>query len=106
MQIGGIEQLAIAKAKGVQNSEQPTTFKDDHALKEACDNFESFFIQKMLDISLKETKIAGEGAGAEIIKGMYTEALAKQSQGNLGLSNMLYEFLSKNNQDLDIKNDS
>lgn len=65
-------------------------------LKEVCDDFESFFVQQMLDVSLKSSKIAGEGVGSEIIKGLYTEGVSKTSNGAFGISNMLYEFLSKN----------
>ena len=48
-----------------------------------------------MDVSLRSTKVAGEGAGSDIIKGMYTQALADSSSGGLGISNMLYEFLTK-----------
>jgi Rod binding domain-containing protein len=63
-------------------------------LRGACDNFESFFMQQLLDISLKNTNIAGGGTGDDIIKGMYTESLSKASAGSLGISDMLYRFLS------------
>ena len=75
--------------KNISNS------SENKNLKVVCDDFESFFMQQMLDISMKSSKVAGEGTGSEIIKGMYTESLSKQSQGALGISNMLYEFLSK-----------
>lgn len=51
-----------------------------------------------MDISLRSTNIAGEAAGSDIIKGMYIQAVADKSSGSLGISNMLYEFLSKNNK--------
>jgi len=72
---------------------------DDTQLKTVCNDFESFFMQQLLDISMKSTKIAGEGTGSEIIKGMYTESLSKQSSGTLGISDMLYKFLSEKNND-------
>ncbi|RXJ87999.1 hypothetical protein CRU93_01960 [Arcobacter sp. CECT 8985] len=67
----------------------------DENLKKVCDDFESFFAQQLMDISLKNTNVAGEGTGSDIIKGMYTETLSKNTEGTLGISNMLYEFLSK-----------
>lgn len=70
----------------------------DANLKKVCDDFESFFTQQLLEISLKSTKIAGEGTGSEIIKGMYTEAVSKGSTGTFGISDMLYNFLSENNK--------
>ena len=69
--------------------------KDTEQLKKVCNDFESFFLNQIMDVSLRSTKVAGEGAGSDIIKGMYTQALADSSSGGLGISNMLYEFLTK-----------
>jgi len=69
--------------------------KNEKELKKVCDDFEAFFMQQIMDISLKNTNIAGEGTGSEIIKGMYTESLARQSSGTLGISTMLFQFLSE-----------
>ena len=71
---------------------------EEAQLKEVCDNFESFFLNQIMDISLKSTKVAGEGAGSDIIKGMYTQSIADNSSGSLGISSMLYEFLTQNNK--------
>ncbi len=68
---------------------------DDKRLKEVSDEFESFFLKQILDTSLKSTKVAGEGTGSDIIKGMYTQAMSDVGAGGLGISNMLYEYLSK-----------
>lgn len=70
----------------------------DESLRKVCNDFESFFTQQFLDISLKSSKLAGEGTGSEIIKGLYTEALSKNSTGTFGISDMLYQFLSENNK--------
>ena len=72
--------------------------KDTEQLKKVCNDFESFFLNQIMDVSLRSTKIAGEGPGSDIIKGMYTQALADNSTGSLGISNMLYEFLTQNNK--------
>lgn len=69
--------------------------EDKKKLKEVCDDFESFFLQQILDSSLKSTNIAGESTGSEIIKGLYTEGIAKASNGSFGLSNLLFEHLSE-----------
>ena len=69
--------------------------KNEKELKKVCDDFEAFFMQQIMDISLKNTKVAGEGTGSEIIKGMYTESLSRQSAGTLGISTMLFQFLSE-----------
>ena len=90
------------------NSIKPNVVKDykelntskleDDALRKVTDDFESFFMQQLMDISLKSTPIAGEGSGSDIIKGMYTETVARQSTGTIGISDMLYEFLSERNK--------
>lgn len=67
-------------------------------LKKVCDDFESFFLKQIMDVSLKSTNIAGEEVGSDIIKGMYTDTLSTSVSGGMGISNMLYEFLSKNNK--------
>ena len=72
------------------------SIKTDEKLKDVCDNFEAFFMNQILESSLKSSKLAGEGTGSEIIKGMYTDAISQQSSGSLGISSMLYEFLSEN----------
>jgi len=74
---------------------QNKNLKDDKALRDVCNNFEAFFMNQILNTSLKSSNIAGEGTGSEIIKGMYTEALSQKSSGSLGISDMLYKFLSE-----------
>lgn len=72
--------------------------EDEKVLRKVSDDFESFFLNQIMDISLRSTNIAGEAAGSDIIKGMYIQSIADNSSGSLGISNMLYEFLSKNNK--------
>ncbi len=69
--------------------------KNDSSLRDVCDNFEAFFMNQILETSLKSTNVAGEGTGSEIIKGMYTDAISQNSSGSLGISDMLYKFLSE-----------
>ncbi|MBU3015513.1 rod-binding protein [Poseidonibacter lekithochrous] len=71
---------------------------EDKELREVANSFESFFLNQIMDVSLKSTKIAGEGPGSDIIKGMYLQNIADSSAGTFGISDMLYEFLSKNNK--------
>ncbi|MEA3513100.1 MAG: rod-binding protein [Campylobacterota bacterium] len=73
-----------------------SNLKEDKSLRDVCNNFESFFMNQILETSLKSSKLAGEGTGSEIIKGMYTDALSQKSSGSLGISDMLYKFLSEN----------
>ncbi len=68
----------------------------DQNLKKVCNDFESFFMNQLMEVSLKSTKVAGEGVGSDIIKGMYTDSISRNSAGSLGISDMLYKFLSEN----------
>ena len=70
--------------------------KDGEALRDVCNSFEAFFMNQLLETSLKSSKMAGEGTGSEIVKGMYTDALSQKSSGSLGISDMLFNFLSEN----------
>ena len=72
--------------------------KEDSELRKVSNEFESFFLNQIMDVSLRDSKVAGEGTGSDIIKSMYTQAIADKSAGSLGISDMLYEFLSKNNK--------
>ena len=71
---------------------------EDKELREVSNNFEAFFINQILETSLKSTSIAGEEAGRDIIKGMYLQSISDSSSGNFGISDMLYNFLSQNNK--------
>jgi Rod binding domain-containing protein len=87
-----INQQANVLEKNLNNINKSS---QDNQLKKVCDDFESFFMQQILDVSLKNTNIAGEGVGSDIIKGMYTESLSRKSAGSLGISDMLFQFLSE-----------
>lgn len=87
------------KSNPVQNyKELNTSSLEDEALRKVTNDFEAFFMQQLLDISLKSTSVAGEGTGSDIIKGMYTEAVSRNSVGTVGISDMLYNFLTERNK--------
>ena len=89
----------ILQVSNVSNvKEENLKNKDSEQLKKVCDDFESFFLNQIMDVSLRSNNIAGEGAGSDIVKGMYMQSIAENSTGSLGISNMLYEFLAKNNK--------
>ena len=71
---------------------------EDKKLREVSNEFESFFLNQILETSLKNTSVAGESTGSDIIKGMYLQAVADSSSGTFGISDMLYNFLSQNNK--------
>lgn len=71
---------------------------EDTKLREVSNQFESFFLNQILETSLKTASIAGEEAGSDIIKSMYLQSIADSSSGSFGISDMLYQFLSQNNK--------
>ncbi|WP_198305157.1 hypothetical protein [Arcobacter vandammei] len=72
--------------------------EDEQKLREISNDFESFFLNQIMDVSLRNTNIAGEEAGSDIVKSMYIQAIADNSSGTFGISDMLFDFLSKNNK--------
>lgn len=89
----------LVNMQAVQNTKSFENIKtdnlEDEQLKKVSDEFEAYFLKQIMDISLKSTKVAGEAAGSDIIKGMYTQTVADNSAGSMGISSMLYEFLSR-----------
>jgi len=97
MQVNNFVDVASIKPNkfsGITNDSLKT--KDSKALRDVCNSFEAFFMNQILETSLKDTNVAGSGTGSKIIQGMYTDALSQNSSGNLGISDMLYRFLSEN----------
>ncbi len=81
--------------KDFKKAVESKNLNEDQSLREVCNDFESFFMNQILETSLKSSNLAGEGTGSEIFKSMYTDALSKKSAGTLGISDMLYKFLSE-----------
>jgi len=90
----------LVNISNLQNNKKFENIKtdnlEDKQLRQVANDFESFFLNQIMDVSLKSTKVAGEGAGSDIIKGMYTQTISENSAGSFGISNMIYEFLIEN----------
>lgn len=74
----------------------PKIIKNDNdtKLKEQTDKFEAFFIKKVLDISIKsDHTLFPKGAGDEIYRSMYNDALSDKLSGRFGFSELLFNFL-------------
>ncbi len=97
MDISATTNIDVSKLSSDKLKNVDTSKLQGDKLKDVCNDFESFFMQQLMDVSLRSTKVAGEGVGSDIVKGMYTEALSKNSSGSLGISDMLYKFLSEKN---------
>lgn len=73
-----------------------TTTKNDELLKEQTDAFEAFLVKSVLDIALKdENPLFPKDAGDKIYSSMYNDAMSKALSGNLGFSELLFNFLKE-----------
>jgi len=76
----------------------PKIIKNDNdtKLKEQTDKFEAFFIKKVLDISIKsDHSLFPKGAGDEIYRSMYNDALSDKLSGRFGFSELLFNYLKQ-----------
>lgn len=96
--INSTPQVDFAKLSSESLKNVNTKNLEDEKLRKVANDFESFFMQQIMDTSLKSNNIAGEGAGSDIIKGMYTQTMSRETAGTLGISDMLYNFLIENNR--------
>ncbi|MBP1679901.1 MAG: Rod binding protein [Proteobacteria bacterium] len=72
--------------------------QSDALLKEQTDKFEAFFLKQVLDIALnsdEENSLFEKDAGDKIYKSMYNDTMSSALSGNLGLSEMLFNFLKE-----------
>ena len=71
--------------------------KQDALLKEQTDAFEAFMVKAVLDIALEDDKnsLYPKAAGSDIYRSMYNDAVSKALSGNLGFSELLYDFLKR-----------
>lgn len=82
---------------------------DDKELKKACVEFESYFLNMMFK-SMRSTVISNDGIFAKsnaekIFQDMLDEQMTKDmaSAGGVGLADMMYKQLSKQNATVDFK---
>ena len=70
--------------------------ENDQKLKEQTDKFEAFLLKKVLDISLKsENRLFGKDAGDKIYRSMYNDTFSQALSGDIGFSQMLFDFLKE-----------
>jgi Rod binding domain-containing protein len=71
--------------------------QDDLLLKEQTDQFEAIFLQKILDISLKnDNPLFPKSAGNDIYQSMYNQSLSENMSGSFGFSELLFNYLQEN----------
>ena len=70
--------------------------EQDTLLKEQTDAFEAFLVKSVLDIALKDKNpLFGKDAGDEIYHSMYNDTMSKALSGNLGFSELLFNYLKE-----------
>lgn len=75
---------------------KPKGAKEDRALREQTDAFESLVVKVLLDTSLKmEDGLFPKQPGSDMYASMYKETLAKSLSGGFGYSELLYNFLKE-----------
>jgi flagellar protein FlgJ len=90
------------KVEGVVNQIQTDVNSEKHkALKEACQQFESIFVNMMFQrmrATIPESGFVENRFESSIYKSMFDEEMARlvSGAGGIGLANQLYEQLSKN----------
>lgn len=68
---------------------------DKLALKKQTDQFEAIILKQLLDTSMKdENTLFGKDPGDKIYNSMYRDEISKVGAGNMGISQMLFDFLS------------
>ena len=104
----GQDMLKANKDQEVEKSfgqllEKAQLDKDDEKLKEACREMEAYFIQELYKVMRKSTQlgegIISKGQHEEIFEDMLIEEQSKEATkaGGIGLADMLYKQLSKEN---------
>ncbi|WP_169941523.1 MULTISPECIES: rod-binding protein [unclassified Campylobacter] len=70
--------------------------ENDKLLREQTDAFEAFLVKSVLDIALKdENPLFPKDAGDKIYSSMYNDTMSRALSGNLGFSELLYNFLKE-----------
>jgi len=98
----GMNAVAMQTQMAAQNNYVPKidTKAEDKELKKQTDAFESVLIKMLMDNAMKDEKnifSSENDPGDKIYKSMYRDELSKASAGSFGFSQMLYDYLSRNN---------
>lgn len=81
-----------------QKIKSANTASQDELLREQTDAFEAFLVKQVLDIALAEDEknsLFPKAAGSDIYKSMYNDTMSQALSGNLGFSELLYDFLKQ-----------
>lgn len=91
-------QLAISAYNNIATNSiiNRSKSENDRLLKEQTDAFEAFLVKSVLDIALKdENPLFPKDAGDKIYSSMYNDTMSRALSGNLGFSELLFNFLKE-----------
>lgn len=65
--------------------------------KQACSDFETMIIKKMLESMMSNTKMFGSGFSGSFYQGMFQDVIAESitKQGGIGVEKMLFQQVEK-----------
>jgi hypothetical protein len=82
--------------KNLNKADTKDQTKQDMLLKEQTDAFEAFMVKAVLDVAIKnENSLFGKDAADGIYNSMYNDTMSRALSGNLGFSQLLYDFLKQ-----------
>lgn len=87
---------SVALLQSKQNVPRIDAGLDKMALKKQTDQFEAIILKQLLDTSMKdENTLFGKDPGDKIYNSMYRDEISKVGAGNMGISQMLFDFLAE-----------
>lgn len=87
--------VTMLKLKNEQYQNNLSKIKDSE-LREQTDQFEALIVKTLLDVSMEDSnELFGDEAGNKIYQSMYRDELSKLSVGSFGISNTLFNFLKR-----------
>jgi predicted Zn-dependent protease len=88
--------VAMMHANNPQLNANQAFSEDDKKLKEQTDAFEAVFLKQYLDMALKENNsLYPKTPGSDIYKSMQIDIYSKQSAGQFGFSEILFDYLKR-----------
>lgn len=87
---------SVALIQSKQNIPKIDGGLDKVALKQQTDQFEAIILKQLLDTSMKdENTLFGKDPGDKIYNSMYRDEISKVGAGNMGISQMLFDYLAE-----------
>lgn len=84
----------LNRPNGLQAAKELTP--EQQKTKQACTEFESMIIKKMLESMMSSSKMFGSGFSGSFYQGMFQDAIAESiAKQGIGLGKMLYQQIEK-----------